>query len=979
MVLRKGKHGVTSGSSICSYCNSRDRRCWDGFVLKFLLNDRDGNEDAAMLLNQHLSDGDLTLMKSDMYFSWGIVKYSLNKRKRWTLPQQIIDVIDNGDLDKENYRLVMHKRVNQSNVLGYSRYHYDTMSYHDSKYGVHHSHPKKSLSSMSDLKLNCHRKQQKSELAKITSMQKLRKCRKKPHFRGIQRKAVPQPKEKPPRINIREVLNGDFHQAPVPEVRYEIGSPIMTCNYCSHHYYNEWDKMTHIKGKGWCAKPNAQWYYKNITSSDQKLYQKGYIDDEELSCFEKEDLDCLDEEASQYLYADPVQITLADFCRTPSKRQEQTVTPCSHGNTTPNTASKHTSRAYFGKNKVIYVELPSNGSEEEEMKEEEVEEVEDSGKLVVMTTAAWDKADFDSDCYHCVIQKGSIERYRLTHPGDFHLGNCAPPMMMVTLTAVASQGNLVLWQQSEWSPVSSQDPEYWVKVQSQSERVNMKLLSMSLQNGLQRDRVYTIQEMIIFVETLLNQSTQHQSCVQDRKNDNMHTGQLAATLCGSVVELRTVDEAYKTLVSTEDTKTDTVTPDMIDLLSNYDVVSNDLSPLMESGLCETCLCQSEVPYTEGCVLMPCGHYFCVECWRQYIWERIRAGAHKIICQRYLCDCEVDEVMVRCLLPSDVATRWIYRKMETLVESSQKWNWCPGASCHKVAKLASPGKSFSPVLCSCGKTWCFSCVSDIHWPATCDQYSAYKKMLLQNGDDGRWTPVETMTYYVKVKRCPKCMYPMEKNGGCSQIRCKCSHSFCWECLGDWNLHISTRMLSCTKNKKDKVTMALENHIKYAFPIKMYKKSVEHRHRWKRIFHVESVEARAKSYALKAMKGKLMKNREIMDKEIYAQVKSSLMFHREVHMVLENILVMLSNATHKSGIRSQVSLILDRLIFSAGRLDQIFDSTHLTENHLMRISRLQTSIRCNLTTMALYVPWIQQQISKSKQAVLNKPINTFTSFY
>lgn len=35
---------------------------------------------------------------------------------------------------------------------------------------------------------------------------------------------------------------------------------------------------------------------------------------------------------------------------------------------------------------------------------------------------------------------------------------------------------------------------------------------------------------------------------------------------------------------------------------------------------------------------------------------------------------------------------------------------------------------------------------------------------------------------KIKRCPVCRVPIERNDGCAQMMCKrCKHVFCWYCL------------------------------------------------------------------------------------------------------------------------------------------------------------------------------------------------------
>lgn len=36
---------------------------------------------------------------------------------------------------------------------------------------------------------------------------------------------------------------------------------------------------------------------------------------------------------------------------------------------------------------------------------------------------------------------------------------------------------------------------------------------------------------------------------------------------------------------------------------------------------------------------------------------------------------------------------------------------------------------------------------------------------------------------KIRHCPSCQVPIEKNGGCNHMRCKCGHEFCWLCMAE----------------------------------------------------------------------------------------------------------------------------------------------------------------------------------------------------
>ena len=56
-----------------------------------------------------------------------------------------------------------------------------------------------------------------------------------------------------------------------------------------------------------------------------------------------------------------------------------------------------------------------------------------------------------------------------------------------------------------------------------------------------------------------------------------------------------------------------------------------------------------------------------------------------------------------------------------------------------------------------------------------------------GDDNAHGFTAGDVYFAQVKKCPHCRHPMEKDGGCQHISCRCGHGFCWECLQDWNKH------------------------------------------------------------------------------------------------------------------------------------------------------------------------------------------------
>ena len=214
---------------------------------------------------------------------------------------------------------------------------------------------------------------------------------------------------------------------------------------------------------------------------------------------------------------------------------------------------------------------------------------------------------------------------------------------------------------------------------------------------------------------------------------------------------------------------------------------------------------------DGCctAMRSCLHWFCDDCWRSYLSAQFQQGNTSIKCPEHGCDTLVDDVTVMGLLPCKFL-KYSEMKRERGLELSSTWQWCPGDKCNLVVMVTTGGSQSEkktgaemeavPVTCPCGHSWCFACQERPHWPASCKEAAFFQ---------GQTKMYETLVRAkvgditsVRVKRCPICNYPIEKNQGCPHMSCTmCKGEFCWTCLAHWAGHDWDACIHKTKEEEE----------------------------------------------------------------------------------------------------------------------------------------------------------------------------------
>ncbi|KAK1775906.1 hypothetical protein QBC45DRAFT_395702 [Copromyces sp. CBS 386.78] len=192
----------------------------------------------------------------------------------------------------------------------------------------------------------------------------------------------------------------------------------------------------------------------------------------------------------------------------------------------------------------------------------------------------------------------------------------------------------------------------------------------------------------------------------------------------------------------------------------------------------------------------CGHRFCVDCYRQYLSQKIReeGEAARIQCPADGCNLIIDARSLDLLVTPELTERYHELLMRTYVEDKESLKWCPSPDCANAVECGVKKKDLTKVVptvsCLCGHRFCFGCIYTDHQPAPCELVKRWLKKCADDSETANWISANT-------KECPKCNSTIEKNGGCNHMTCrKCKYEFCWMCMGLWSEH-GTSWYNCNR--------------------------------------------------------------------------------------------------------------------------------------------------------------------------------------
>ena len=194
---------------------------------------------------------------------------------------------------------------------------------------------------------------------------------------------------------------------------------------------------------------------------------------------------------------------------------------------------------------------------------------------------------------------------------------------------------------------------------------------------------------------------------------------------------------------------------------------NDNKNGVECGICGETITSTYKVY------LKCRHHFCVDCWMDYLKEKItNANVSKILCMQHGCTTILEEKFIKKILGvnQDLIDKYDkFSQRKKMLEQSDKIRFCPIPDCEGYAE--KKGKS-KVVKCNFGHEFCFQCGGAPHGKKKCED--------IMDKEFEEWRSKRI------VKRCPCCRMWTEKNEGCNHMTCvECKFQWCWLCQKPYN--------------------------------------------------------------------------------------------------------------------------------------------------------------------------------------------------
>ncbi len=195
--------------------------------------------------------------------------------------------------------------------------------------------------------------------------------------------------------------------------------------------------------------------------------------------------------------------------------------------------------------------------------------------------------------------------------------------------------------------------------------------------------------------------------------------------------------------------------------------------LFESpNVCRICFSNQVNP--QNIAQISCGHFFCDNCIKTYLTNKIMNGqVLDIKCLLGGCPKRYNDEEIQANVTEEIFKK--YKKFRNiqikLCNPNKIYINCPFPDCEEIVDCTNPESDF--VECNNHHIFCYKCHKlGKHEKGKClnDEVLLLEEIHNKNKNGNNY------------KQCPKCHIIIEKNEGCNQMHCiNCGYDFCWLCL------------------------------------------------------------------------------------------------------------------------------------------------------------------------------------------------------
>jgi ariadne-1 len=251
----------------------------------------------------------------------------------------------------------------------------------------------------------------------------------------------------------------------------------------------------------------------------------------------------------------------------------------------------------------------------------------------------------------------------------------------------------------------------------------------------------------------------------------------------------------------------------LDLLSSVEAELKKKKILPNNKECLVCYEPKDNTFDS----LSCLHFFCGECWKQYLEAKLEDILTCITstCPLVGCNIVVPETKIRKYLSKEKLIEYQKVIFKNFTDYNVDMKWCPTPDCGICIRSVSHfGKE---ITCECKYVFCFKCGKEGHRPLQCEIVQAWNIKNNSESENVKWLQANT-------KQCPGCHKFIEKNQGCNHMTCRkeaggCGFEFCWICMGEWKPHGGS-YYQCNKFDSEKLKSSQNNQKQIKFQLEKY---------------------------------------------------------------------------------------------------------------------------------------------------------------